>query len=313
MNNKPLTASILLTLIGLPLLNSAFGVEAPAKENEKTPADLEAAANAGDPEAQFLLGKAYWHGNGVKMDRRKAVEYYRKAAEKNHANALAGLGVAYALGSGVDKKNETVSLDYTRKAAEQGSPIGQMNFGVALLDGRGVEKNKAEGLRLITKAAEAGLDKAQFCLAQLYVLGDSETPSDYEQAIKWASKAADQDEPAALNLYGVMLRDGMGIKRDPEAAVPYFRRAAEKNLLKAYVNLGLAYFNGVGVERDPITGLSWWYAGEALGDGLCRETAIRFATDMPSGDIDKAKELGRKMARERSSAVIRSRLLNSGF
>ena len=52
--------------------------------------------------AAFMLGKMYEDGEeGVPPDYRQAVEFYRKAAEYGHAEALYNLGRMYDRGLGV--------------------------------------------------------------------------------------------------------------------------------------------------------------------------------------------------------------------
>ena len=307
-NSTPLARNLVLTIVSFTLAlqcpPSLRGAEDAPRE--KTPQELQAAADAGDVEAQFLLGKAYWHGKQVPKDQKKAVDYYRRAAEKNHPDALAGLGAAYGLGQGVEK-DERASVEYFRKAAELGSFIGLFNLGNALIVGRGVEKNVQEGLQWLTKAAERGFPKAQMLLGDLLITGEYGVPIDQNQASKWAYKASEQGHPVALNLYGIMLRDGLGVPSDPVAALEYFRRAADASSLKAYLNLGFAYFYGQGVKEDRIAGMSWWYAGEQLGDGVCSETARRMIAGINLEDVQKARELGMAMAREKAPAFIKAK------
>ena len=51
-------------------------------------ADLRASAEAGDAEAQFILGGMYVTGVGVPQDDVAAVAWYRRAAEQGHARAV---------------------------------------------------------------------------------------------------------------------------------------------------------------------------------------------------------------------------------
>jgi TPR repeat protein len=289
-----------------------FGMPVASVAADRTIEELQAAADAGDAQSQFLIGKAYWRGDGIEKNQVKAVEYYARAAELKHGDALAGLGAAYTLGHGVEKKDEVLAADYFRKSAEVGSAVGQVNWGIVLITGRCVERNTAEGLAWVTKAAEKDLVKAQSYLAGLYATGDDGVTRDYALAVKWVRKAVEKDDPASLNLYGVMLRDGLGVERDGAASVQYFQKAADSGVLKAYMNLGLAYFRGHGVETDRTMGMSWWYAGEALGDGLCRETATRLTRNLPIEDVSKARKLGQEMARERGPALAKMRLKKSG-
>jgi TPR repeat protein len=311
-SRKPMTFARHLLLFVVPFTLAAWCLPAARAADEppkdKTTQELQAAAERGDAEALFQLGRIYWYGKQVPKDQKKAVEYYRQAAEKNHPDALAGLGSAYGLGQGVDQKDEQAAAGYFRRAAELGSAVGQMNLGTMLISGQSVEKNTEEGLRLATKAAEQGLLKAQVYLGELYLTGDAGVPRDYEKALLWFRKAVEQEDVRAMNAYGVMLRDGLGTERNPAAAASCFRRAADKGSLKGFLNVGSAYFYGNGVKLDKITGMSWWFAGEELGDGACRETAVRLTGGINAEDVSKARELGKKIAQERVSAVLKNRL-----
>ena len=58
--------------------------------------DLLRLGHAGHVEACFILGDAYAAGNGVSLDRAKAIVWFRKAAEAGHIRAMVRL--ANALG-----------------------------------------------------------------------------------------------------------------------------------------------------------------------------------------------------------------------
>ncbi len=62
---------------------------------------VEAAAKEGNTEAQFMLGQAYGHGNGVDHDAVKAEHWYRLAAENGHPQAQLMLALAYTYGNGL--------------------------------------------------------------------------------------------------------------------------------------------------------------------------------------------------------------------
>ena len=59
------------------------------------------AAEQGYVDAQYNLGVAYAHGEGVPEDDKEAVKWFRKAAEQGHAGAQFKLGSAYFNGEGV--------------------------------------------------------------------------------------------------------------------------------------------------------------------------------------------------------------------
>ena len=61
------------------------------------------AADAGDAEAQTVVGEIYEKGLGPTPDYARAADWYRKAADQGHARAQFNLGTLYEQGLGVEK------------------------------------------------------------------------------------------------------------------------------------------------------------------------------------------------------------------
>ena len=57
-------------------------------------------AEAGNAEAQTLLGAMYWSGEGVPRDHKEAAKWYLRAAEKGYARAQNDIGFMYGFGEG---------------------------------------------------------------------------------------------------------------------------------------------------------------------------------------------------------------------
>ncbi|MEE2931842.1 MAG: hypothetical protein VX941_00270 [Pseudomonadota bacterium] len=81
-------------------------------------------AQRGNAESQNRLGFLYENGKGVKLNYKKAVEWYLKAAEKGEPAAQFNLGVMYRKGRGV-QKNDKIARNWYEKAAKQGHPIAE--------------------------------------------------------------------------------------------------------------------------------------------------------------------------------------------
>ena len=62
----------------------------------------EGAAEQGLVQAPYNLGVMYYHGQGVNVNYKKAIEWLEKAAEQGHADAQYNLGIMYDNGQGVD-------------------------------------------------------------------------------------------------------------------------------------------------------------------------------------------------------------------
>lgn len=79
--------------------------------------DLVSAAQAGDVDAQFRLGRAYETGTGMPQNDFEAVRWFRMAAAQDHPAAAMDLGWMLANGYGVAKDEERALYWFTRAAA----------------------------------------------------------------------------------------------------------------------------------------------------------------------------------------------------
>ncbi|MXY16004.1 MAG: sel1 repeat family protein, partial [Acidobacteria bacterium] len=88
------------------------------------PDALRAAAESGDADAAYRLGRAYQRGRDVVRDPAEGARWVRIAAEQAHAEAQNDLGRSYANGYGVPRDLEE-GVRWFRLAAEQGFAVAQ--------------------------------------------------------------------------------------------------------------------------------------------------------------------------------------------
>jgi TPR repeat protein len=72
-----------------------------ANQFDKAMQMLRPAANAGNADAEELIGIMYAIGLGVTQDDRRAFEWYLRSAMKGHAGAQSGVGWYYEVGRGL--------------------------------------------------------------------------------------------------------------------------------------------------------------------------------------------------------------------
>ena len=94
-------------------------VTALLREAKKGKRDLDSLMQEAGTAAQVCLGEMYEEGKGVRRNYRRAVEWYRKAAEQGDAAGQYELGWMYREGMGVDKDCQE-AVKWYRKSAEQG-------------------------------------------------------------------------------------------------------------------------------------------------------------------------------------------------
>ena len=160
------------------------------------------AAEQGDPEAQYELGKLSHSGNGVATDYAEAARWYRTAAESGHADAQFLLGEFHQEGLGV-ARDEAAADGWYQKAAES-----------------------------YLEAADQGRADAQYRLCYLYLRGNG-VPRDVSKAEEWCRKAAEQQYAAAEEALGWMFLEGVGVSQDFSEAEYWYRRAAQQGNVEA--------------------------------------------------------------------------------
>lgn len=170
-----------------------------AEESFKDYATSIQAAQAGNPNAQYNLGRFFLDGRGVVKDPKQAVKWFRTAAEQNLAKAQYTLGHCYDNGAGVEKDPKQ-AVEWYRKAAKQGDYFGQNAIGSCYMRGAGVEINPKQAVEWFHKAAEQNFAKAQYNLGFCYQNGIGVT-KDSKESARWYRMASDQgDAQAAAEL-----------------------------------------------------------------------------------------------------------------
>lgn len=149
---------------------------------------LKKAAEKGNAEAQFELGRIYGNGDGVPQDYQTALDWLEKAASQNHAKAQESLGSIYANGVGVPQDFPTARSWYL-------------------------------------KAARTGLGSAQYLVATMFRFGLFESEVDMNQAIEWYQRAANQNVAAAQLALGKLAMRGKHVKQDDFAALQWLMLA----------------------------------------------------------------------------------------
>ncbi len=172
---------------------------------------------------------------GVQQDYKKALKWYRKAAEQGNALAQANLGVMYRNGYGVEQ-NDNEAVKWYCKAAEQGGAMGQGNLGFMYDKGYGVQQDYHEAVKWYRKAAEQGNATGQANLGFMYDKGFG-VQQDYHEAMKWYRKAAEQGYARGQNNLGVMYENGDGAKKDIAEAKKWYQKAAEQGYEPAQKSL----------------------------------------------------------------------------
>lgn len=138
-------------------------------------------AEAGEPEAQYLVGRLYQQGRGVAQDEAEAIRWYRKAAEREHPGAQFELGRAYDEGVIVPQDDAEAARWY-EQAARRGHSEAQCRLGTMYMTGRGVAADPIEAYAWLTIAQNEASDSGRQASARRSELVRTMTPAQTEAA-----------------------------------------------------------------------------------------------------------------------------------
>lgn len=160
-----------------------------------------------DSKALERLGLAYYNGNGVEQDRKKAFELFVASTWEGNINAAFRAGLCYLNGEGVEK-NLDFALAYFQYGGRHGDPRAQYYWGAYLtnldLEGQSnFPQNVHVGNNFLQRAAESGNIEAMVKLAENYFEGVGGI-FDMQVALYWYEKAAEQGNVVAMYNCGVL-------------------------------------------------------------------------------------------------------------
>jgi TPR repeat protein len=237
------------------------------------------AAGQGDSMAQNNLGYLYKNGWGVAENPAEAVKWFEKSAEQGEKLAAENLAWIYAAGvygpsntfgqgaeaqikSGGFAPNHELAEKWMRKALDLNSAEGQFRFAKLLhseFNDKGIEDNArfSEAAEWYRKAAEQGLAKAQYYLAEMYnsgELGDDQR----SKCIPWYLKAAAQgnaEAQAEISKLHAYYPNSELLKS--VNLVDNLKQAAGQDNLNAQFDLAWRYHHGDGVPKDDTEAFKW--------------------------------------------------------
>jgi uncharacterized protein len=267
----PLTCrSVLFVVLALCLAAPAkadFNAGYKAYENgdyARALAELRPLAAQGDAKAERLLGEIYADGLGVDQDYKQAALWYRRSADQGFAPAMADLGDLYFYGNGV-RQDQKEALRWYRRGAERGDADAEYDFGLIFHDASAGQKQNFDlAMKWFLRAANQGNPAALNMVGYMHDMGEG-AAEDPKEAVRWYVKSADKGFDIAQYNLGVMYQSGRGVDKDLAAAARWYRKAADQGDADSEASLGYLYEQGMGVESDIAQAITWYKAAARQG------------------------------------------------
>uniref|UniRef100_A0AAQ5YIW7 SEL1L adaptor subunit of ERAD E3 ubiquitin ligase n=1 Tax=Amphiprion ocellaris TaxID=80972 RepID=A0AAQ5YIW7_AMPOC len=208
-------------------------------------------AEKGDVQAQVGLGQLHLHGGrGVEQNHQRAYDYFTQAANAGNTNAMAFLG----------KVSEMwliyfFSVFFSPSSSLNVFPYKRIRFSL--------------------------------CSHYDYVFRrHSGLVGNYELALKYFQKAAEQGWVDGQLQLGTMYYNGIGVKRDYKQALKFFNLASQSGHILAFYNLAQMHATGTGVMRSCHTAVELFK--NVCERGRWSERLMTAYSSFKEGEMDAA-------------------------
>jgi TPR repeat protein len=121
--------------------------------------------------------------------------------------------------------------------------------------GRGVEKNLDQALKLYEASASFENTTSMVNLSFIFMM--DQTLLNLEKAFEYALRAAQLDNPTAMNNVGWSYHKGLGVSLDIHQAIFWYKRASNLNNAESMYSLGTIYEEGL-VEGGLKVADTWY-------------------------------------------------------
>lgn len=266
-------------------------------------AEVERAADGGDPKAQLLL--AYWLATPDRLDMPRIKALYEAAGATDFPRARVGLSWTYFSGFGqaVDMqaayelcaglletrytramtcaagsheaglgapRDATRMMDLLLRAASLGSPSAMIDLAWAYAEGKVVERNMGRAGAWLDLAIASG-DLDTHAEAGSLLLFRPGPLQDVEQGLALVRQAAEAGSSTGLIQLAMSYRNGLIGDPDEARALELLEQAAAEGDGVAMLLIGAGYLFGEdGLEEDPEAARTWLEQAVLFGSNRAR-------------------------------------------
>lgn len=207
-------------------------------------------ADQGQLYAQIYMRNIYLSGKGVDRSDEEAFKYTQLAANQGYTPAQYVLGKMYETGTGIKAPSYVDALKQYELAAKNGCADAQYSIGMMCYYGKGTNQSYKEAFHYFELAAKqehiGSLCNIGFMFEKGHAYENGQGPFQSDsKALHYYQLAAQKGDATALCNLGIMFEfKKLGVERSYSKAAQYYQLAAEKNHPEAYYRLGFLYEKG---------------------------------------------------------------------
>lgn len=251
-------------LLGDVYASGAFG----KVENKEAFVLFQAAAKHGHIESAYRTAYCFEEGLGTTRDSRKALDFLKFSASRNHSSAMYKLGL-YSfygrMGLSTDVNTKQNGIKWLSRAAARANDLTcAAPYELAKIYEQGfldiVIPDEKYAMELYIQAASLGHVPSATLLGQIYETGNQTAPQDTSLSVHYYTQAALKGDPVAmLGLCAwYLLGAEPAFEKDENEAFQWALRASTAGYPKAQFTLGYFYEKGKGCESNSDSAWKWY-------------------------------------------------------
>ena len=252
------------------------------------------------------LGELYYQGNEVSLDRKKAYDYFAKAASRGSLLALERIAdyIYYGFETGLPNQDE--AIEKYKEIGEGLSAEGNLRVGIYEYEKQHYEIANQYFFRLANKDFELGDNIIDIFLRMGDVMYKTDKPASFfyydktaaqnvsnlkqfvrlgymylngqgtekkpEKSKEYFEKGAVLGDAESICMIGYLYEKGLGVKKDIEKAIEHYSKAGKMGYMKAYNNLGTVYAHTKNMEKAEF----YWGLAAKAGNKTAINNLIKF-------------------------------------
>jgi TPR repeat protein len=247
---------------------------------------MRSAAKQGLPKAEHAYASMLEFGRGMEQAKPKeAVEWYKKAAQHGHPNAIlklanlyfngehiehnAGLALQWVLKAEQAQSNKTEAVSLKHKVtkhitnnANKGNRDDQYLIAMMNLNGRGIPINKNKAMYWLNKSATQGNADAQYELGKILSLDNKS----WQKGKHWLTQAALRGHIQAGYALAALLSNKGDQAKNSQTSWRWLYHGLRNNDAKTYYNLAISLHQGLlGLPKDDSHFAPWLRQAAVFG------------------------------------------------
>lgn len=222
-------------------------------DNKKAMEAFVKAAELGHPDAANLVGEHYRYGMGTTRSLKAALAFFNYAADLGSSEALVNLALYY-WGDYSNKTDKELAINYLYRAAALANGNAYYELGKIYSDGIYVERDEIKALSYYARGAELGGNKALHYMATYEM-----KKGNCDKAAEYYEKAVWQNHTESIFDYAALLIEGCSTHHNPARGMELLQKTIKMEYTPAYRYMGYIYENGLAnIAIDNKKAIQWY-------------------------------------------------------